>query len=346
MDEAEDTEAVLAAYRERKRKALEAQQAASAEADGHGPPQATPALAAPQPASSGAHCQFEHPVAPAAPAAAPVLAAPAPPPATALPSPATPDPSSALQTAARPHALATAPGATLSPLGPALRLSDALLKDRAVSVKGSPALRSAGVAAILLGLALLVLDRRAVAFGGDVPLYRLAGLAVLAAGGLLVVVGLNFPRNRRLAVRLAASQRDEWKRVQAESRRLVLTWRIGVALAVAGLAGLAAAYTLLSMALLGLSAAAVAAGVVMLLAAAVRRGVARRLYVQTMVLSGLEASGLGGTAPDERVTPVILALDDLLGALPEAEVQRFLATPQAKAYLELVDEAARSKRAP
>ncbi len=345
MDDAgEDTESVLAAYRERKRQQSEAQQGGSAEAaqamaaSAAPPPRQSPA---PQETSPPAHFTFHHP-APSAPAPSPApgLAAPA---ASASAEPRT----SALATAPpQPSSLATAPGATLSALGPALRLSDALLKDRTVSVKGSPKLRAAGVVLVLLGLGLLVLDRRAAAFGADVPEYRLAGLGLAAVGCVLVLAGMAFPRNRRLAVRLAASQREEWKRVQGESRRLVWMTRAGLGLAVAGLLGLAAAYTLKSLAGIGLAGFAAAAGLALLAAAAIRRSVARRLYVQTLVLSGLEASGLGGAAPDERVQPVILALDRLLGALPEAEVQEFLSTPQAKAYLELVDEATRSQRGP
>lgn len=340
-DAAEDTEAVLAAYRERKRQALEAQSVPGQEPGSPAVPAPAPepapgAPATPAPAPAAQHFTFHHPTHGAA--------APASPPGPASAAlPHAPNLERALEPA-RHGGLTSDPGATLSALGPALRLSDALLKDRSVSVKGSPGLRTAGLAAVLLGLAAVVLDRRAVALGGDVPAFRLAGAALLLLGLLVFLVGLVYPRNRRLAVRLAASQREEWKRIQGESRRLVLWTRLGLGLAVAGLAGLAAAYVLRSIPLIGLAGAVAAAGLALLAASAVRRGIARRLYVQTMVLSGLEASGLGGTAPDERVKPVILALDQLLGALPEAEVQAFLASPEARAYLELVDEATRSKR--
>ena len=337
-DAAEDTEAVLAAYRERKRQALEAQRVA-----GQDPPSPPAADPAPAPAPAPLHFTFHHPAAHAPPPAQAVPPPPAPPP-SPLPFPHAPNLERALEPAhARHVGLVSAPGATLSALGPALRLSDALLKDRSVSVKGSPALRAAGLVAVLLGLVAVVLDRRAIAFGDDVPAFRMAGAALLLLGLAAFGAGLLFPRNRRLAVRLAASQREEWKRIQGESKRLVLMSRVGVAVAVAGLLGLAAAYALQSIPLIGAAGAMAAAGLALLGASAVRRGIARRLYVQTLVLSGLEASGLGGAA-DERVRPVILALDQLLGALPEAEVQAFLASPEARAYLELVDEATRSKR--
>lgn len=371
MDEpAEDTESVLAAYRERKRKALEAKAQ-----EGPVPsPMAPPAPPAAPPAQDGpapppGHYTFApHPPGPhdappgagVHPPATPHASHPASPVAVPSSSATNPLPHSphvlheapghAHQTqaleVARPSALGSAPGATLSALGPALRLSDVLLKDAKVSVKGSPGLRAAGTLLVLLGLAGIVLDARAKALGAPVPEYLLAGLGLALAGCILVVVGLNYPRNRRLAVRLAASQRDEWRRVQAESGRLAWTARLGLAATVAGLAILAGAYTVRSMPLLALGACVTAGGAIALLVAQVRRGLARRLYVQTLVLSGLEASGLGASAPDERVQPVILALDRLLGALPESEVQSFLASPQAQAYLELVDEATRSKRGP
>ena len=41
---------------------------------------------------------------------------------------------------------------------------------------------------------------------------------------------------------------------------------------------------------------------------------------------------------DARLGPVLRALDRLLATLPDAEVRRFLATPEAKAYLKLLEE--------
>ena len=316
VDEAaDDTEAVLAAYRERKRRALATAHGhedapiddpeASAGRDG-GPLGEGPATSATSPPPPGT----PRPTASSSPS--PSLAPAATPPA----------PSSALEVH-RPAGLSSAPGATLSPLGPTLRLSDALLKDVRVSVKGSPALRAAGILVLLLGLLLVAFDRRTVANGGATGLLLPAGAALAVAG-------------------LAANQQEEWRRVQTEARHVTTMWRVGLALAIAGLLAVVAGYALPNLAVWAFGAATAAVGLALLAIAQVRRGLARRLYVQTMVLSGLEAAGLGG--PDGRVQPVILALDGLLGALPEAEVQRFLATPQAKAYLELVDEAMRSKR--
>lgn len=332
MEEAgDDTEAVLAAYRERKRRSLE---------DGLAPAAAPAAPMTPPPT-------------PGPPATLP----PSPPPLPPSPQPTSPAPdpglppwpdaplsSSTALEVPRPAPLVSAPGATLSPLGPVLRLSDALLKDVKVSVKGSPRLRAVGIVLLLLGLALVAVDRRQVANGAPSTILLAAGAGLALLGVALALAGLWFPPHRRLAVRLAASQQDEWRRIQGETQRLTTAWRVGLALSVGGMLVVVAGYALPSVPVWAAGALATVAGLALLVTAQVRRSMARRLYVQTMVLSGLEAAGLGGTAPDGRVQPVILALDGLLGALPEAEVQRFLATPQAKAYLELVDEAMRSQR--
>lgn len=329
VDEAvEDTDAVLAAYRERKRQALEAartvdnaQVGAVADPAAHEPAPPAPAMTVATPGLDG-----------------PAAVAP-----TRVPS--------ALDVQ-RPAPPASSPGATLSPLGPALRLSEALLKDTRVSMRGSPRTRAVGVALLLLGLALAVVERRQAALDAPVPglspvtTLGLAAALLVVVGALTAILGILWPRSRRLAVRLAASQGEEWKRIQAETRRLQVQARIGLAFSIAGLALIAAAYSLASLAVLLAGGVLAAVGLPLLAIAQVRRGLARRLYVQTLVLSGLEASGIRSGAPDDRVQPVIIALDRLLGALPEAEVQAFLATPQARAYLELVDEATRSQRGP
>lgn len=319
MDEAvEDTEAVLAAYRERKRKALEA-----ARIEGNGSDEPLAQAPAPSVPPMQRH--------------APATSAPPPAPSTQA--------ASALEV--QRHApLASPPGATLSPLGPALRLSDALLKDTKVSLRGSPRTRAMGITLLLLGLFLAVVERRQESLDAPVEGLGLVALLVIAVGALTAFVGALWPRGRRLAVRLAASQKEEWQRIQGETRRLQVQARIGLVLSIAGLALVAAGYSLLSTQVLLAGAALALVGLPLLVVAQVRRGLARRLYVQTLVLSGLEASGIRGGAPDDRVQPVIIALDRLLGALPEAEVQAFLATPQARAYLELVDEATRSQRGP
>lgn len=346
MDEAvDDTEAVLAAYRERKRKALEA---ARLEGSAGAAPSSEPSVPAPSApvAPPPAHAP--------APAQAPAQAAPAAAsvshPTDPLHTPSVgaahpPSRSSALEVQ-RPAPLASSPGATLSPLGPVLRLSEALLKDTKVSLRGSPRLRVAGVTLLLVGLGLAVLERRQAAAEAPIEGLDLAAVLLIAVGGLMALIGLIWPRSRRLAVRLAASQKEEWKRIQGETRRLQVQGRVGLIVAVLGLLLMVAGYALLSLGILAAGAGLSLIGIPLLVVAQVRRSLARRLYVQTLVLSGLEASGISGGAPDERVQPVIIALDRLLGALPEAEVQAFLATPQARAYLELVDEATRSQRGP
>lgn len=361
----EDTESVLAAYRERKRKAVEANRGASP-APSPAPtsvssapaPAPAPTFAPAQPVPPAVH-SWSPPASPMTPPASPPPAIPAVPipipgpTPTHPPAPAQPPrdiPVVSVPAVRSPAPLVApgglAPGSNLSPVGPALRLSETLLRDAKVSLSGSPVLRTIGAVLVLAGLALLAVDRRQAALATPVPLLLLAGLGILGVGCLLVLVGRLWPRNRRLAVRLAASQKEEWQRIQGETTRLVLLGRIGLGLAVAGLLAIVAGYALLSTAILAAGALATGIGLVLVLVAQVRRNLARRLYVQTLVLSGLEASGLGGGGADGRVQPVILALDQLLGALPEAEVQAFLNTPQARAYLELVDEATRSQRGP
>lgn len=336
----EDTEAVLAAYRERKRQALASRDAS----------ESAPVAAPAAPAPSTPRPVADPPAAPHTPS--PSAHAPSPPAAHAVPAgPASGIPSGAgaPQRALelhRPAGPVSAPGATLSALGPTLRLSDALLKDRTVALRGSPRARAAGVAMLLVGLGLAVLERRQAAIGSPVPGLDLLAVLLVLAGAATALLGMVLPRRRRLAVRLAASQKEEWTRIQHETGRLQTLSRVGLALSVLGLLLLVAAYSLASLGLLVAGAGLAIVGLPLLVTAQVRRSLARRLYVQTLVLSGLEASGLGGAGPDDRVQPVILALDRLLGALPEHEVQAFLATPQAKAYLELVDEATRSQRGP
>lgn len=309
----EDTEAVLAAYRERKRQAIAARDATAAptaaptaDAGSEGPPNTIPATApAPAPAAPPRDLDLHRPAGPM-----------------------------------------SVPGATLSALGPTLRLSDALLKDRTVSLRGSPRARAVGVALLLVGLAAAALERRQAALDAAIEGLDLLAVLLVLVGAATAVLGAFLPRRRRLAVRLAASQKEEWTRIQRETGRLRTLARVGVALAILGLLTLTAGYATASVGVVLAGLGLTVAGVPLLITAQVRRSLARRLYVQTLVLSGLEASGLGGATPDERVQPVILALDRLLGALPEHEVQAFLATPQAQAYLELVDEATRSQRGP
>lgn len=350
MDEAvEDTEAVLAAYRERKRKTLEAARAEPPEArpEAHGMTQSA-AYASPAVASSPSVVPAPSPAVPSpTPVAVPRTQASA----TAAPPSNGPVPNSSSNSSSaldvqRPAPLGSPPGATLSPLGPVLRLSDALLKDTKVSVRGSPRARAVGVFLLLAGLLLVVVGRRQASLDAPVDGLDLVAVALVALGLVVAFVGLVWPRSRRLAVRLAASQKEEWSRIQGETRRMQVQARVGLALAIAGLALAAAGYAVLSAGVLYAGAGLALVGAPLLIVAQVRRGLARRLYVQTLVLSGLEASGIRSGAPDDRVQPVIIALDRLLGALPEAEVQAFLATPQARAYLELVDEATRSQRGP
>lgn len=241
------------------------------------------------------------------------------------------------------------PGA-LSALGPALKLSEALLADRIVTVRGLPAGRIAGLALVLVGLALAVLDRRAAFIAGTSVLiagipFLFVAIAIVLLGGALAGLFVVVPSQRRLAVRLEPTQAQEWTRIQKQAKGLRVMAQAGAGAAIVALLVAAAVYAVapeggLVGAAAGLALFVALAGALVAGAAVVRLGLARRLYVQTLVLSGLERTGLGAT--DARVAPVLLALDELLGALPADKVQQFLSSPQAQAYLDLIDEAGRT----
>lgn len=241
----------------------------------------------------------------------------------------------------------------LSAGAPALNLSSRLMEDRFVSRSGNRTGVVVGVVLALLGLATVLADQALASRGLPVTLagvrLTLIGFALAGMGLVLALAALVLPRGRSLRVRLAGSQREEWARVQAEAARLRV-WSISGAVgAIVGLAGAAAAYAFVAPPASGYAAGALAAlglvGVGLLAWAAARRGVVQRLYVQTLVLSRLEQTGLGPAAEqDPRIAPVLRSLDKLLGALPESAVRRFLASDEATKYLELIDDLAREPR--
>jgi hypothetical protein len=238
-------------------------------------------------------------------------------------------------------------GVALSAASPALNLSDRLLADRFIATRGSRrgvaiggALAFAGLAAVVLDQALLSRGIIVTPIGSDLTSL---GVVAAAAGLLLAVLFLFVPRRRSLRVRLAATQREEWARVQAEAAALRRRSFAGAAVAAGGLAATAVAYSVLTQPTSGYAAIvlllAAAAGLGTMLWAVARRGLAQRLYVQTLVLQRLEQTGLGPAAEaDPRIAPVLRSLDKLLGALPESAVRRFLASDEATAYLDLIDE--------
>lgn len=241
------------------------------------------------------------------------------------------------------------PGSPLTAASPNLRLSDRLLADRNLTVRGSPAGRLAGAIVAVAGAALLLAERALYAVrDADAVYLTEAGPSLFAVAVGILLVGLAvwgaftlLPRGRRLTVRLAETQVQEWDRVQGEVRAMRGRMWLG-----AGLALLGMALALASLQRLGASGLVPAlagvlvlvAGVALLVWAQGRRGVLQRLYVQTLVLSSLERAGVSPGGPDARVAPVLRALDHLLGALPESAVRAFLSSPEASQYLELIDE--------
>jgi hypothetical protein len=234
---------------------------------------------------------------------------------------------------------------SLAAASPALRLTDRLLADRFVSGRGSLPGVLAGAAAAVAG-ALLALAARADVVTSRWPAagrIELPALALVALGLAAVALFSAFPRSRRLRVRLAATQREEWGRLQAEAAGLRRWGGAGLGLAVGGAVVVAAVLTLPLPPPLGLAwtvgAVAAVVGLALVCWSAVRRSVVQRLYVQTLVLSRLERTGLSPSAEaDPRLAPVLRSLDSLLGALPESAVRRFLASDEATSYLELMDE--------
>lgn len=237
-------------------------------------------------------------------------------------------------------------GATsLAAAGPALNLTDRLLADRFVASRGHRGAATAGVVVALLGTVVL-----AVTWFG-VPGWRFptldkhgatAGSALVLAGLAVAVLFSLVPRTRQVRVRFAPTQRAEWDRLQHESRRLRNLLWTGAGLAAGGLV-LAAALRSGSLVVFGvawlLPLLLAVTGLLLLGWVAARRSLLQRLYVQTLVLSRLEHTGLGPAGePDARIGPVLRSLDKLLGALPESAVRRFLASDEATAYLELMDE--------
>ena len=239
-------------------------------------------------------------------------------------------------------------GGGLSILNPAFGLAARLAGDRHITVRGSLRTRRAGVLLFVVGLLLVVSDRLLLKLADlDVavrprfmPLaVGLEGVGAVVAfvGALVLLAGFTFPARRRLVVRLGASQRQEWQSVQQEAKLIRLLPAIGLGMVAAG-----AALTYL---LLGLPAPAfavagllvLAAGLALLVYASARRTAVHRLYLQTLLLSNLERTG-AGTGLGDDVGKVLVALDRLLGALPDAEVQAFLATPEAERYLVLMEK--------
>ena len=220
--------------------------------------------------------------------------------------------------------------------------------------------RRIALGVLVLGLLLFVMERRLTWQTGDIIVLGGLGMRLVIVAWILIVLGGGafaafwlYPPARTLAVRLAPSQEEEWERVREEARMWNLLQWVGFGLLVGGLLLGAIAYSALPdsqvVAGAGFLIFLGVAGGGLLFAAWSRRHTLHRLYIQTLVLSRLENTGLGPGASqalpevvkenDERVAPVLRALDDLLGHLPDHVVQQFLSSDEAQAYLELIEEA-------
>ncbi|MEK6985280.1 MAG: hypothetical protein AABX89_02725 [Candidatus Thermoplasmatota archaeon] len=320
----------------------------SAPAPSHAPaPSAQPAAPAPAPAVV--------PVVPSAPLNTVLHKPSVGPPPQSAPAPAPPAQAvrSASAVALRP---ASAAGRSLAAAGPVLKLSERLLEDANLTVRGSRIGRRIALILVAAGLLVLAVERRAsllaeanyqILIAGRTFMAYLAPAAMIVLGIVLLGLFLFVPPSRRLAIRLAASQKEEWERIQGEMKAARLASALATTFALLGPLCLAAAYLfpygLARLGLLGLGGLFLIIGLVLGLRSANRRTAVQRLYVQTMILARLEGTGLGpagegGGAADPRVGQVLKALDQLLGALPETAVRQFLASPQSQDYLDLIEE--------
>lgn len=357
-DEGPSQEEMLALFRaKRQEKAAQAKKQSDADlaaAVASAPPAAPPSVPAPAPAAAPAQAPAVVPPPVAAPPVTPSAHS------TGLPRPAAASPAPSAP-AVRPSAVALRPasaaGRSLAAAGPVLKLSDRLLEDAHLTVRGSRVGRRIALVLVAVGLLVFALERRfslvaeanyQVLVAGRTFLAYYVPIAIVAVGLLLLALFLVVPPSRRLAVRLAASQKEEWERIQGEMKATRLASALATTLALLGPACLAGAYIapygLARLGLLGLGVLFLASGLILGLRSASRRTAVQRLYVQTMILARLEGSGLGpagegGGAADPRVGQVLKALDQLLGALPEPAVRQFLASPQSQDYLDLIEEA-------
>ncbi len=242
---------------------------------------------------------------------------------------------------------AVVPGSSLSVTSPNMRLTDRLMQDTTVTVKGSRIGRMVSAAVVILSLVGLTAERRWAritpvdfyTIGGIKIVYLAPAVAILAA--TLVVLFMFYPAKRQMSVRLMADQASEWERVQQEAGTLRWQIIIGSGVLLVGVLFTMVAYDTLPddrvIAGTVMGAIITLAGLLTSAMGLAKRSALHRLYVQTLGLYQLETMGLGGMA-DERVKPVLQSLDQLLGALPDAVVKEYMKTDEAKVYLQLVSE--------
>ena len=243
---------------------------------------------------------------------------------------------------------------------PGMGLSERLLSDTTITLKGHLLGRRIGMGVAVAGLLLMLVETRARFITGDpgalfgvLPMIGLAWTLTLL-GSAAAAAFFFYPPARTLAIELAASQAKEWEDVQEQARMWNLLQWVGMGLLGGGLLHAAAAYAFLPEAQV-VAASALLVGVAvagggLMFAAWSKRNTLHRLYVQTLLLSRLEQTGLGANPvpqvvkeKDTRLAPVLKALDELLGHLPESSVQRFLDSDESQLYLQLIDEVNEAK---
>lgn len=252
----------------------------------------------------------------------------------------------------------TAGARSLAPMDPSLGLAHRLERDHLVTRQKDSIYYHIAVGVALLGLTLLAVDRLVFALQGNILLggVRLTWIAIIIAVlGAVAAPTLWFTlKERTLAVRFAASQEEEWERAAARVRLMMTLRWVGLGVAAAGplvvvIAGAVQAdERVLPLAYTGF--ALLAAGLILAVVAYFMHHLSIRDYIQTTVLWILERTGLphrdasATDAPeaseasvDPRIPEVLRTLDGLLSQLPDSAVAKFMQTPEAKAYLELMD---------
>ncbi len=198
--------------------------------------------------------------------------------------------------------------------------------------------RTGGIAVAVIGALLIIVGLAADAGWGTVAALPW-GVAFVMLGGSAALL-LSVLPGRTVAEPLE-TQAMEWDaasshfhRINAWARRCAIVATVGLLLLGGALVFLPA-WGILHGALGFLM---VAAGVVWGILAS-RRGPLRLALRQTLLLRELESRGLmPAGVMDPSVRDVMLALDQLLGDLPDSAVQRFLASEESGTFLGLLAE--------
>ncbi len=235
----------------------------------------------------------------------------------------------------------------LGPASPLLDLQDDLLQFPILGRKGSRLGRGFGIFFLALALVALAANRRERLLQDFTTVQgygflHLAGLC-LVLGIILVAVFLFVPASK-LRVKFHEDQDAEMRQVHTMSTENMVIGLVGIGFLMVGPLAVAVLYHTQSnvdMLHVGALAGISILGLLMMLVARARRPVLQRLVAQTYILQWIESSGIfdeESATSDPRVVHVLEALDQLLGSLPDADVKRFMATPEAQDYLDLIGE--------